>query len=180
VVNKPRNSASFGRSAGGRAVTRSKRPPSRQKSAPFRFHLQHQPPELRQTRSPTSSLRPPAPRTSHLAMARTKKPSADDAGELMVSVESYTRTRDSVSCLPPSPLPFHSARMLHSLCRSSPAAPAPVATTVSLRRAAPSHPRPAHAPDAHQSGRLSPATRAPCLRRASCHRCSPEGAARTK
>ncbi|KAF3002367.1 hypothetical protein E8E13_000318 [Curvularia kusanoi] len=28
-------------------------------------------------------------------MARTKKPSADDAGELMVSVESYTRTRDS-------------------------------------------------------------------------------------
>ncbi|OSS52606.1 hypothetical protein B5807_02228 [Epicoccum nigrum] len=29
-------------------------------------------------------------------MARTKKPSADDAGELMVSVESYTRTRDSV------------------------------------------------------------------------------------
>ncbi|KAJ4330490.1 hypothetical protein N0V95_010046 [Ascochyta clinopodiicola] len=29
-------------------------------------------------------------------MARTKKPSADDAGELMVSVEVYTRTRDSV------------------------------------------------------------------------------------
>lgn len=29
-------------------------------------------------------------------MARTKKPSAEDAGELMVSVESYTRTRDSV------------------------------------------------------------------------------------
>ncbi|XPS79781.1 hypothetical protein M3J09_011753 [Ascochyta lentis] len=29
-------------------------------------------------------------------MAKTKKPSADDAGELMVSVEVYTRTRDSV------------------------------------------------------------------------------------
>ncbi|KAF1923664.1 uncharacterized protein M421DRAFT_425556, partial [Didymella exigua CBS 183.55] len=29
-------------------------------------------------------------------MARPKKPSAEDAGELMVSVESYTRTRDSV------------------------------------------------------------------------------------
>ncbi|KZM28329.1 uncharacterized protein EKO05_0003622 [Ascochyta rabiei] len=29
-------------------------------------------------------------------MARTKKPSAEDAGELMVSVEVYTRTRDSV------------------------------------------------------------------------------------
>ena len=76
-------------------------------------------------------------------MARTKKPSADDAGELMVSVESYTRTRDSVSCLPPLPLPFHSAHMrMHSLCRSSPVAPAPapVATTVSLRRAAPPRP----------------------------------------
>lgn len=46
-------------------------------------------------------------------MAKTKKPSADDAGELMVSVEVYTRTRDSVSLI----VLFHNARS-HPSCRS--------------------------------------------------------------
>jgi hypothetical protein len=46
-------------------------------------------------------------------MARPKKVTTEDAGELMVSVESYTRTRDSVSLI----ALFHNAR-LHCLCRS--------------------------------------------------------------
>ena len=50
---------------------------------------------------------------STFIMARPKKVTAEDAGELMVSVESYTRTRDSVSLI----TLFHNAPLRCS-CRS--------------------------------------------------------------